>query len=269
MKGVKDKDYKSMLNGMLPVVKSAAEFIKLHFAGVQAEDIIEKSINSLVSFVDKTSEKMLIDGLTPLIENVGFITEEEMTKQEIRDYTWIIDPLDETTNFLNEVPYFSISIALYDGKDIVLGLVHDVMHNESYTAIRGEGAWCNNKPIQVSSKTTFQDILVGTGFTYKPERLQEGHLSAMREVLLKTRGIRRIGSAALDLCYVARGRFGAFYENSLNAYNIAAGALIVREAGGIVSDFKGGNNWLFEGEILATAPQFRNDLLKVTSHFNT
>lgn len=269
MKPIKNKDYSSILNEMLPVVKSAADFIKLHFAGVNAEDIIEKSFNSLVSFVDKTSEKILIDGLTPLIENAGFITEEEMVKQEIRDYTWIIDPLDGTTNFLNEVPYFSISIALYAGNDIVLGLVHDVMHDETYTAVMNEGAFCNNISIRVTPKTSFQDILVGTGFTYKPERLEDGHLSALKEVLLKTRGIRRIGSAALDLCYVARGRFGAFYENSLNAYDIAAGALVVREAGGIVSDFKGGDNWLFEGEILATAPQFRDDLLKITSYFKT
>ena len=252
----------------MPAVKSASDFIKLHFAGVHPEDVIEKSINSLVTFVDKTSEKILIDGLTPLIENAGFITEEEMTKQEIRDYTWIIDPLDGTTNFLYEIPYFSISIALYDGSNIVLGLVHDVMHNETYTAIKGEGAWCNNKRIQVTSRASFQDVLVGTGFSYKPERLQDGHLYAMKEVLLKTRGIRRIGSAALDLCYVARGRFGAFYENSLNAYDIAAGAIIVREAGGMVSDFKGGEHWLFEGEIIATAPQFKDDLLKITSHFN-
>ena len=254
----------SLLTAVIPIIKEVGNFIKNHFAGIAPDEVIEKGTNSLVSYVDKTAEQMLIDGLAPLIENVGFITEEAMTQQEIREYTWIIDPLDGTTNFLYEVPVFSISVALYYKKDIVLGIVHDVMHSETYTAIKGKGAQCNGIPIRVTQRSSFQDILVGTGFSYKPECIRNAHFLALREVLLQTRGIRRLGSAALDLCYVANGRFGALYEDNLNAWDIAAGALIVREAGGLISDYKDSDNWLFEGEILACAPQFKHEMLKIT-----
>lgn len=258
-------DLEKILEGVLPVVSSIAAFIKSHFATVKPDEIIEKSVNSLVSYVDQTSEERLIQGLTPLIKNAGFITEEAMTVQQMQDYTWIIDPLDGTTNFLYEIPHFSISVALYYDQEVILGVVCDVMLDEVFTAIQGHGAQCNQQAIHISQKMSFQDVVIGTGFTYKPDKITDAHMVVLKDVLLKTRGIRRIGSAALDLCYVAKGIFGAFYEDQLNAWDIAAGALIVQEAGGIVSDYLGGNNWLFTGEILAAAPQFREDMLPITA----
>jgi myo-inositol-1(or 4)-monophosphatase len=249
------------------IVNQAAAFIKENLSVVASKDVIEKGTNSLVSYVDQQAEKILVAGLQELLPESGFITEEEMIEQSQAEWTWIIDPLDGTTNFLHAVPFFSVSVALYDGKDIVLGIVQQVMSGEVFCAIKNQGAFLDGKKIRVTDRKDFSDVLIGTGFPYKTEHTADGHFEALKDVLTHTRGIRRIGSAALDLCYVACGRYGAFYEHHLNPYDIAAGALIVREAGGVVSDYKGKDHWLFEGEILACAPQFRDRMLKVTSHF--
>ena len=251
----------------LEVVKVAAEFIKLHRDKVNSDQVSEKGTNSLVSFVDQQSEEILIKGLSAILPDAGFITEEEMVEQSSKALTWIIDPLDGTTNFLHSVPYFSVSVALYDGKDMLLGIVHEVISNEVFNAIKGGGAFLNQTPISVTDRASFHDVLIGTGFPYKTEHICAAHFTALQQILTSTRGIRRIGSAALDLCYVACGRFGAFYEHRLNSYDIAAGALIVKEAGGLVSDYTGEENWLFEGEILATAPQFKEKMLGITTTF--
>ena len=249
------------------VVAQAADFIRQHRDQVNSDQVIEKGTNSLVSYVDQQSEEILVKGLSAILPEAGFITEEGMVEQSQKKLTWIIDPLDGTTNFLHSLPYFSVSVALYDGTDVIIGIVHEVISNEVFYAVKGGGAFLNDKQIFVTNRDSFQDVLIGTGFPYKTEHTTIGHFKALEKVLLSTRGIRRIGSAALDLCYVACARFGAFYENSLNSYDIAAGALIVKEAGGMVSDFKGGDQWLFEGVILGTAPQFRSDMLEITAEF--
>lgn len=261
-------DLDKLCKSALLVVSKAATFIKENLTKVHTDQVIEKGTNSLVSFVDQQAEQILVEGLSKLLPDAGFITEEEMTAQGKKDLTWIIDPLDGTTNFLHALPHFSVSVALYNGENVIIGIVHDVMHDEVFSAILGGGAKLNGQQISVTPRTSFHDVLIGTGFPYSTEHTSQGHFDALREVLMKTRGIRRIGSAALDLCYVACGRFGAFYEHTLNAYDIAAGALIVREAGGLVTDYRGGDEWLFEGEILATAPQLQNDMLEITSLFS-
>lgn len=262
------EDTEIICHKALSVVLEASEFIRSNFNMISEAEVEEKSQNSLVSFVDKESEKILVNGLLKIIPEAGFITEEEMVEQSRRRWTWIVDPLDGTTNFLCGAPYFSVSVALYDGQNPILGIVHEVMHREVFHAIQGRGSWLNGVAVRISQKKSFHEILVGTGFPYHTANTKRGHFSALQEVLSKTRGIRRFGSAALDLCYVACGRFGAFYESSLNAYDIAAGALIVQEAGGLITDFSGENNWLEKGEILATAPQFQKEMLEITSAFN-
>jgi myo-inositol-1(or 4)-monophosphatase len=250
------------------VVSQAADFIRQHRDQVLADQVIEKGTNSLVSYVDQQSEEILVKGLSAILPEAGFITEEGMVEQSQKKLTWIIDPLDGTTNFLHSLPYFSVSVALYDGTDVIIGIVHEVISNEVFYAVKDGGAFLNDKQIFVTNRESFQDVLVGTGFPYKTEETTIGHFKALEKVLVSTRGIRRIGSAALDLCYVACARFGAFYENSLNSYDIAAGALIVMEAGGMVTDFDGGDRWLFEGVISATAPQFKTEMLDITSEFS-
>jgi myo-inositol-1(or 4)-monophosphatase len=208
------------------IVKDAAVFIKNNVNRVTAEQVMEKGTNSLVSYVDQQAEAILIKGLSDILPDAGFITEEEMMEQSQKQYTWIIYPLDGTTNFLHSIPYFSVSVALYDGAGVVAGIVHEVTHDEVFYASRGNGAYLNDQKIHVTPRSSFSDVLIGTGFPYQTEHTSEGHFAALRQVLLQTRGVRRLGSAALDLYYVACGRFGAFYEKNLNSYDIAAGALI-------------------------------------------
>lgn len=260
-------DLHDIKNLCIPVIRKAADFIASHLYKVHASDVSEKGRNSLVSFVDRTSEEILAEGLSEILPEAGFITEEETIAQSEKHLTWIIDPLDGTTNFLHQIPCFSISVALKAGNDIVLGMVMDITRDEFFTAIADTGAMLNDDPIFVTKRPDFHDILVGTGFPYRTEHFTDAHLNVLKSILQTTRGIRRLGSAAIDLCYVACGRFGAFYENSLNSYDIAAGGLIVQEAGGYISDFWGNDQWLEKGEILGCAPQFRDIMLDLTEQF--
>ncbi len=250
------------------VVDQAAVFMRHHFGSIQVSDVEVKGHNSLVSFVDKSAEEILVAGLSALLPSAGFITEEETVAQERKSFTWIIDPLDGTTNYLHGIPHFSISVGLYDGNNVVLGMVKNVMTDELYWAVAGGGAYKDDQSISVTSEPLFSETLIGTGFPYKQDQTVSGHFRALEYILHSTRGIRRFGSAALDLCNVASGQFGAFYEHTLNSYDIAAGALIVQEAGGCVTDYQGGDNWLFEGEMLASAPQFRDRMIDVLKAFS-
>lgn len=254
-------DLENILKQALEVIESTSFFIKSQVDQVSADDIEEKDMNSLVSYVDKEAEKLLVKGLNPLIESCGFITEEDTADQVDQEYTWIIDPLDGTTNFLNRLPHFAISVALRHREEIMVGIVKEVNTNTLWTAIKGRGALMNDQPIEVSTKP-FHDVLVATGFPYSNEHDYETYFKILKEWLTRTRGMRRLGSAALDLCYVACGRYGAYYETTLNVWDVAAGALIVKEAGGKVSDFNGGEDYLFGQEILAASPTVFEEVLR-------
>jgi myo-inositol-1(or 4)-monophosphatase len=260
-------DLEKLCLDAIGVVDLAAKFIKENRDKVASDQVIEKGKNSLVSYVDQGAEKILVNGFKNLIPSSSFITEEETIKQSFGSLTWIIDPLDGTTNFLHSLPYFSVSVALYDGNELLIGIVHEVIGNEVFHAIKAQGAYLNGKRIFVTKRQDFSDILIGTGFPYQTQHFTDAHMSVMKKVLMKTRGIRRIGSAAIDLCYVACGRFGAFYETNLNNYDIAAGGLIVKEAGGIVTTINGKDDWLEKGEIVATAPQFKAEMMDILNDF--
>lgn len=250
MKAVLDAGVSDLMPGVLPVVRRTAKFIKSSFGQVKRDEIEEKELNSLVSYVDKEAEKHLVTGLGSLLPGAGFLTEEDTDDTNPSNLRWIIDPLDGTTNFLNDVPHFAISVALeIDGK-VVLGMIKEVNSGEEWTAIRGEGAFLNDQPIQVTDKP-LSEVLIGTGFPYENDHDYDGAFLVLKEWLTRSRGMRRMGSAALDLVYVASGRFGAFYESTLNAWDVAAGALIVEEAGGLVSDYYGKDDYLFGGTIVA------------------
>jgi len=251
-----------------PLVKQVGEFILSQRDKVTNLQIEEKEQNSLVSYVDKGAEELLIIGLSSLLPNSGFITEEKTSVNEYKTYTWIIDPLDGTTNFLLSVPYFSVSVGLvYEGKP-VLGLVYDIVNDEMFSAVEGQGAFLNDKKITVTNEINFEKVLIGTGFPYLSAQLKPAHLTVLKQVLDETRGIRRIGSAAIDLCYVACGRFGAFYETDLNPWDVAAGGIIVQEAGGLMADFNNNNDWLKGETVMASAPQFLSKLLPLLKAFN-
>jgi myo-inositol-1(or 4)-monophosphatase len=219
--------------------------------------------NNLVSYVDKESEKTLVAGLQKMLPGSGFIGEEGTSIEGTNDYTWIIDPLDGTTNFTHCLPPFAISIGLsYKGK-VVLGIVHEVNLKECFHGSADTGAFCNGKPIRVSSINTLGNALLATGFPYNMSDKMEKHLQIIRTFLTETHGVRRLGSAAVDLAYVACGRLEGFYEYNLNPWDVAAGSFLVQTAGGIVTDFNNGSNYLFGGEICSANSGVHAEMLRV------
>lgn len=215
-------------------------------------DITEKSPNQLVSYVDKESESRLVSELKKLLPEAGFITEEKTIEDSMGKLFWIIDPLDGTTNFIHHLPIFSISIALVQDNEVVLGVIYHPSQNECFYASKGNGAFLNNSKINVSDKNVLKDTLVATGFPYYDFTKTDGYLKMFKDLMCSTRGIRRLGSAALDLAYVACGRFDAFWEYGLQPWDVAAATCIIREAGGKVCDFSAGENYVFGKTIVAT-----------------
>jgi myo-inositol-1(or 4)-monophosphatase len=211
-----------------------------------------KGLNNLVTETDKESERRLVAGLTAMLPGSAFITEEDTTEDSDGEYQWIIDPIDGTTNFVHGVPSFAVSIALRRHEEIILGLVHEVNRDEQFYAVKGAGAFLNDHPIRVTPTPDLVNTVLATGFPYDEFDREDQYWLALRDFTHKTRGIRRLGSAAVDLCYVACGKFDGFFEYSLSPWDVAAGAFIVEQAGGTVTDFNGGDNWLFGREIVAT-----------------
>ena len=220
-------DLKSLLDQVLTVTEEAASFIRSQAGKVKSNEIEIKSRNSLVSYVDKQAEQILVSGLGPLIPGAGFITEEDTVTQQKSEYTWIIDPLDGTTNFLQQIPLYSVSIGLIHHDQIVLGVVSDVEQHETFYAWKGGGAWCNGERITVSNRTDVQDAVVATGFPYSSRDVLPQLTSVFEFFLKNAGGIRRLGSAAIDLAYVACGRFDVYYETTLNPWDIAGGIILV------------------------------------------
>ena len=244
-------DLKTILDEALVISKEAAAFIQSQAGKVSEEDVITKSRNSLVSYVDQQAEKILVTGLSKILPEAGFITEEGTVAQKKSAYTWVIDPLDGTTNFLQQIPVYSVSVGLLHEDEIVMGIVCDVEQNEVFYAWKGGGAWCNGKRIHVSNRTDVRDAVVATGFPYSSRDVLP-QLTAVFDFFLKNaRGIRRLGSAAIDLAYVACGRFDVYYETTLNPWDIAGGIILVQEAGGVVTDFEGKHRMFDNGQIIA------------------
>lgn len=230
---------------------------------LKSSDITEKSPNQLVSYVDQESERRLTAGLQKLIPEAGFITEEKTTADSKGEWFWIIDPLDGTTNYIHHLPIFSISIGLVHQSEVVSGVVFDPSQNECFYASKGAGAFLNNQPIHVSDKAVLKDTLVATGFPYYDFSKTEGYLEMFRQLMCSTRGIRRLGSAAIDLTYIACGRFDAFWEYGLQAWDVAAASCIISEAGGSVCDFDGNNDYIFGKTIAASNAVLSETFMKL------
>ncbi len=248
------------------IAKEVGLFIAAELDKVQTNQIEEKDRNQLVSYVDTTSEKRLIAALQQILPESGFIAEENTVERNSdKEYQWIIDPLDGTTNFLHHIPSFAISIGLMHHDEIVLGVVLEINRMECFSAWKGGGAFLNGKPIHVSQNPHLKDALIATGFPYYDFSIVEKYLKVLQYFIRETRGIRRLGAAAVDLCYVACGRFDGFWEHSLSPWDVAAGSLIVQEAGGIVTDFKGEKDYLFGREIVASSSAIAGDFFEVVS----
>lgn len=256
---------KNLLDGMIEACQTVGLFQLEHFRAVHADSVSDKGLNQLVSFVDVESEKMLVAKLSLLRPDAGFITEENTAPEAGLNHTvWIIDPLDGTTNFLHGLQIFSISIALMEQGRVVAGVVHIPALNETFSAAEGHGAQLNGSPIRTSTAKDLRNSLIATGFPYYEFQQTEAYLQLLGELMRGTHGLRRMGSAAIDLAYTACGRFDAFYETGLNAWDVAAGALIVQEAGGMVTDFKKTDQYIFGKQIVAGNPYIIEALQEAT-----
>ena len=251
------------------ICTNVGQFIRTEMNEVTTEQIEEKERNSLVSYVDKEAENLIVKELRQLIPDAGYITEEDSTENSVKENMWIIDPLDGTTNFLYKIPHFCTSIALSVGGEVVLGIVYDIMQQTAYTAIKGEGAWENNIPMRVKPNADQKQAIVGTGFPYKRSDSIDPTMALLKHCILNYRGIRRIGSAALDLAFVAAGKMDIFYERTLNIWDVAAGALLVEEAGGQVTDYWGKDGYLENGTIISSNKILHQDILQaIQDHLN-
>lgn len=259
-------DYKALSVSVGAVAREAAAFIRSQT--IVRDDVQTKSKNSLVTFVDQQAEALIIDQLANVLPNATVMAEESASESAIEDLMWIIDPLDGTTNYIHNLPCYSVSIALMHNGEIVVGCVHEVVNDECFLAFKGGGATMNEAPIEVSKHTSINESLVATGFPYYDYQYNNDYLEVLKGLMQDSRGIRRFGSAAVDLAYVACGRFDAFFEYSLNAWDVAAGALLVKEAGGTVSDFGGGDDYLFGRRILATNTAIHPNMIsRVENYF--
>ncbi|MEX2591642.1 MAG: inositol monophosphatase family protein [Anditalea sp.] len=254
-------DLNRILEKTISISKEAGAFIRRERQNFDLSLVEQKGFNDLVSYVDKKAEEMIVDQLHRLLPEAGFITEEGTNTTRGETYNWIIDPLDGTTNFVHGIPVYSVSIGLQENEEIILGVVYEVNKSECFYAIRGSGAFCNEIPIQVSSTSVLASSLFATGFPYNGLGRTDAFLEVLKSLMEKSHGFRRLGSAAVDLCYVACGRVDGYFQHNLNAYDVAGGAIIVKEAGGKVTDFNGGDNYIFGGEIMASNSNVHSELL--------
>lgn len=226
-------------------------------------DVISKGQRDLVSYVDLNAEKIIVEGLKQILPEATFLTEEKTISDSGASLRWIIDPLDGTTNFIHGVPAFSVSIALQHEDELLIGVVYEINLDECFYAWKKGGAFLNGEKISVTQTSALRDTLTATGFPYKEFSQMNRFFNTLRFLFNNTHGVRRLGSAAVDLVYVACGRFDGFFEYNLNPWDVAGGALIVEEAGGIVTDFSGGKDFLHGKEIIASNPGIYKEFLKM------
>jgi myo-inositol-1(or 4)-monophosphatase len=251
---------------VIGVSKDAGNFIQQESKKFTLDRIEYKSARELVSYVDKEAEKLIVKKLKTILPEAGFITEEGTEGENKKPLTWIIDPLDGTTNYLHKLPTYSICIALMLDGEILVGVVNDPNLGECFYAWKGGGAYCNEQKIKVSGITSLENSLIAIGFPYHLLDRTEQYFKIFGDLVEKTHGVRRLGSAAVDLCYVACGRFEAYFEYNLHIWDIAAGILIVQEAGGKVCDYQGGNNYLYGAELLASG-SIQEPMLQVIKQY--
>ena len=256
------KDYKNICLESIPIIKKTGLFIKDQIQQVNKSDIEIKDLNSLVSYVDKEAELQLVKNLKTLLPEAGFITEEDTIKQETKRATWIIDPLDGTSNYLHQIPHYAVSVGLLVDNILKVGIVLDASSDECFYAWEGGGAFLDEKRIRVSETLSIKDALIATGFPYQVKDVAP-LIRTLGHFMRHARGLRRFGAAALDLAYVAYGRVDTYYETTLNAWDVAAGALIVKEAGGVVTDFIGGENYIFGKTVIATNGIIHDDVQNI------
>jgi myo-inositol-1(or 4)-monophosphatase len=249
------------LNIATNAARKAGNIIAHGLERVESLELTKKQHNDFATEIDIQAEKAIIEIIRTAYPNHSILGEEG-GKIEGNEVTWIIDPLDGTTNFIHRFPHFAVSIAVQMKDRLEFGLVYDPMRHEFFTAVRGQGAQLNNRRIRVSKQTNLQGALLGTGFPYRNLSRLDSYMKTLHTILPEVSGVRRAGSAALDLAYVAAGRLDGYWEYDLAPWDIAAGALIVTEAGGLVSDEQGAENYLTSGNIVAGNPKIFKAVLQ-------
>ncbi len=257
---MESKNLQLLIGKVIATAKDAGNWIRAERETFTVDKVEIKGLNDLVSYVDRGAEQKIVGELRDHFP-AGFIAEENSGSGQ-QDYNWIVDPLDGTTNFVHGIPCYSVSIALEYKGEVILGVVYEINRDECFYAFKDGGSYLNSISIRVSETEVLKDCLIATGFPIYNFSKLDLYLKSLENLMKNTHGIRRIGSAATDLCYVACGRVDAFFEYNLNPWDVAAGALIVKEAGGTVKDFTGGQNWLFGKEIIATNPKIEKEFRK-------
>lgn len=257
-------EYFKYLDLAVKIAREVGDFLHSHLTDQQKE-VNYKGAIDLVTRWDLEAQAMIISRLQENFPHHEILAEEEKVRQQntAGNYRWIIDPLDGTTNYAHSYPVFCVSLALEIKGEIVLGVIYDPNFRECFTALRGQGAWCNNQPIKVSPVNELDKSLLATGFPYDVRESEVNNIDHFVNFLKRAQAIRRCGSAAIDLCYVACGRFDGFWELKLNPWDVAAGALIVKEAGGKVSDFSGDKLNIYGREIVASNGLIHEEMIQV------
>jgi myo-inositol-1(or 4)-monophosphatase len=259
-----------MLNVAIKAARAAGAIINRAALDVEAVRISQKQVNDFVTEVDHASEAAIIETLLTAYPDHGILAEESGSQHgnPNADHIWIIDPLDGTTNFIHGFPVYCVSIALQVRGRIEQAVIYDPSRNDLFTATRGRGAFLNDRRIRVSKRTQLKECLISTGFPFRPGDNFNQYLLMMGDVMQKTAGLRRPGSAALDLAYVAAGFTEAFFETGLSPWDVAAGSLLVTEAGGLVGNFTGESDFLEQREVLAGTPRIYGQLVPILHKYS-
>lgn len=243
---------KTILETALEAAKQAGAILMAHWQKVEKREIRKKSATDFLSFVDEASEKKIIEIIHNTFPEHSILAEESGANRKKTDYRWIIDPLDGTKNYLNGIPVFAVSIAVEYKNEVIIGVIYDPVHKEMFWAEKEKGAFLNGKPISVSQNKKLGESLIATGFPFKTKHLLNTYLTVFKNIFTQSIGARRLGAAAMDLAYIACGRFDGFWEVGLKPWDVAAGALIIREAGGKVTDFWEQDHFIHNSYIIAT-----------------
>ncbi|GHU98394.1 inositol monophosphatase [Bacteroidia bacterium] len=255
-------DFEKICTEVCRIARATGEYIATERESFSLEDIEQKGSHNLVSYVDKTAEKQIVAALRELLPGAGFITEEGSATSAGEEFRWIIDPLDGTTNFIHGCPPYSVSIALAQGAELVVGVVYEVTLKELFYAWKGSDAYLNGRKIGASQVRQVENSLIAVGFSYAASQSGGEHFTKLAYYQRNSDGIRRMGSAAVDAVYVACGRFDAFVQSGLAPWDVAAGALIALRAGARVSDFAGGDDYVFGGTFVATNAYIYDEFMK-------
>ena len=257
------KNLSNYFNVAKSAVFSSGEILKKYFYGNFRVDY--KSERNPVTTADKKSENNIKRILSDNFSNIGLLCEESCDLGVVNEneLMWILDPLDGTVNFVHRLPVFSISLALYNGKEGLLGIVYNPISGEFFSAIKNKGAYLNNKRIEVSNINNIEHSLLVTGFPYDYKKKEKKVLGNFKKFVYHAEGIRRFGSAAIDLCYVASGRFEGFWEEGLKPWDVAAGAVVLKESGGKISDYKGTEEYLYSGNLIASNSKIHKKMFNI------